>query len=208
MNAQHFLTRSDSVAQAVCGPTAVRSACDRSIADAAEIVSTARDRLLATAAECQRRKTLTNNGKYYGIPKANGEEIVHCISNTDVLNAVVTRNHYGSLVLNAARTLFIDVDGDDVDGDEPGAIHRLAGAFLGSRQTGWQRMFDDLRIVLQHETSEGFRIYRTAAGFRLLATTHEFEPGSSQSNRLMQAVGADAAFVELCRLQNNFRAQS
>ncbi len=203
MNTQRFLTGVDSIAQTLCCQAVARSACDYSNIDATEDVSAARVRLMMVARQSQQRKALSNV-QYYGIRngKALCEEIVLNISSTQISDAVVTRNHYGSLVLNAAHTLFIDVDADD-----PGVAQPLAGAFLSRETKYWQSMFDDLRVVLQSEANEGFRIYRTAAGYRLLATTHEFEPGSSPSNQLMQAVGADAAFVKLCRIQKNFRAR-
>jgi hypothetical protein len=61
--------------------------------------------------------------------------------------------------------------------------------------------------VLAEERETGFRIYRTAAGFRILATTHEFEPSSDSARNLMDSVGADDAFVRLCSEQNTFRAR-
>ena len=202
MNAQQFCPVAEVESPIVGDPTLARAGWNRSSTDAAEALSVARARLTFAAAQCQGRRALSSNGKYYGITKAHQEEIVLNISSTQTSDAVVTRNHYGSLVLNAAHALFIDVDAD-----EPGVVQPLAGAFLRGGPKYWQSMFDDLRVVLQSEANEGFRIYRTAAGFRLLATTHEFEPGSPPSNRLMQAVGADAAFVKLCRIQKNFRAR-
>ena len=201
MNTQQFCPGANMEGRIARDPTVGRTGCDRANTDATEAVSAARARLTMAAMQSQERKAISNV-TYYGIPGPHGEEIVLNISSTQISDAVVTRNHYGSLVLNASHTLFIDVDAD-----EPGVTQPLAGAFLPREPKLWQRMFDDLRVVLQSEANEGFRIYRTAAGFRLLATTHEFEPGSSPSNRLMQAVGADAAFVKLCRIQKNFRAR-
>jgi hypothetical protein len=136
---------------------------------------------------------------YYG-EKGLEEEVfdVACPVNC---GALVTRNHYGCLVLNATNAMFIDVD---MCG-QPAAAKDVDD---GSGLTGlWLQTLDDLRTVLVSVHGVGFRIYRTAAGFRILATGREFQPGSPESNRLMKSVGADAHFVELCRTQQNFRAR-
>ena len=177
-----------------------RTLCDPSD-DTAAALATARDRLTMTAKQCQQRKALSNGGPYYG-EKGQLEELVREIARSDGVDALVTRNNYGCLVLNAARALFIDVDMPEPS-PATGRINEC-----GDRLEGlWRRSFDDLRTVLASEGEEGFRIYRTAAGFRVLATTHEFDPGSPQSYRLMNAVGADADFVRLCGIQNSFRAR-
>ena len=112
----------------------------------------------------------------------------------------MTRNHYGSLVLNAHHALFIDVD-------MPGSSNpsRFGTSPRCAVPLDWQTTFDDLSTVLASERQTGFRIYRTAAGFRVLATTHEFEPGSDSAKELMTSVGADDAFVRLCGTQKTFR---
>ena len=50
-------------------------------------------------------------------------------------------------------------------------------------------------------------MYKTAGGFRLLATDRVYTPGSSESESLMRQVGADPAFIQLCRIQDSFRAR-
>jgi hypothetical protein len=158
--------------------------------DAPAALAAARFRLLLAAERRQRRRELTNE-EYYGDWKRL-EEPIEGIAGNLAFDGVVTRNHYGSLILNAAHALFIDVDMD-----EPNRLPAEA----------WRSTLDDLQIVLANEKGEGFRIYRTAAGFRLLATAHEFDPGSEPSLRLMKSVGADAEFVNLCSLQQSFRAR-
>lgn len=160
-------------------------------------LAAALSRLAASSRRCQRRKG-EFNGPYYGT-SYNPEEI---IASTDVSHAVITRNHYGSLIVNASRALFIDIDVAPI-----GRISRWMNSFRGRYRGRWHKMLEDLRTVLSSERDEGFRIYRTAAGFRVLATTSEFEPGSPRSERLMHAVGADPTFVNLCQLQGSFRAR-
>ena len=101
------------------------------------------------------------------------------------VDALLTRNAYGSVVLNAARAMFIDVDAEGAGAGALNQVRRAASsAGLGS-----------------------VRLYRTAGGFRLLATDRTFTPGSSESESVMRAVGADPQFVQLCRVQDSFRAR-
>jgi hypothetical protein len=164
----------------------------------AEAVVAARARI-STAARESRRRNLSANGVYYGTKtRAQLEETIDELASATI-DAVVTRNHYGCLVLNAARTLFIDVDFVPASPE--------CGGSAEHRQATWETMLADLSLVLADERDLGFRVYRTKAGFRLLATNREFEPHSPRVKQLMNAVSADEDFVQLCRLQRNFRAR-
>ena len=139
------------------------------------------------------------------------EQIIEEIPGRDgQLAALLTRNTYGSVVLNAARAMFIDVDAAAATGDGGGG----GGGFLkslfgggggGSKPSNAQ--LDRLRDVLRSSGGGSFRVYRTAAGYRLLATDRVYTPGSSDSEALMRQVGADPAFIQLCRIQDSFRAR-
>ena len=159
----------------------------------------ARARISMAARESRRRK-LSAAGTYYGTTAtAQLEETLDEFA-SESIDATVTRNHYGCLVLNAARTLFIDVDFVPANSEcrKTGSADR--------RHATWETMLDDLCLVLAGERDLGFRVYRTRAGFRLLATNREFEPHSPRAKELMKAVSADEDFMQLCRLQRNFRA--
>jgi hypothetical protein len=196
MTLQHSLPWTDGDNQRMIRIEVPRAGRKRSNSDGIATVAAARARLAAAAERPEKRD---EREPYYGA-LGRPEETIDDILEPCDLRAKVTRNHYGCLVLNATRALFIDVDMLPPS-QEVVREHRRHGE-------GPQRqMLNDLRLVLRSESEYGFRIYRTAAGFRVLATTCEFEPGSEQSNRLMHAVGADTVFVELCRLQQNFRAR-
>jgi hypothetical protein len=162
-------------------------------ANADSALDAARKRLAYNAENYRRCRPLTS-GEYYG-----GGRKEEAVPSCSKLAGMVTRNHYGCLVLNAAHALFIDVDVLAPD--------QLAVDAIGSYDPTWQGMFDDLRTVLAAEAGESFRIYRTAAGFRVLATAKEYDPESTHSAELMRAAGADSDFVDLCRIQNSFRAR-
>lgn len=169
-------------------------------ADPDAALADARARLNTIARRCQNDKDAQLGRRLYYGQKTQLEETIHDLALNPIFDAVVTRNHYGCLVLNAAHALFIDVD--------MLASPRISTDYETTcRQEESLQVFDDLRTVLASECIEGFRIYRTAAGYRILATSREFTPGSFQSQRLMASVGADDAFMKLCLTQNSFRAR-
>jgi hypothetical protein len=127
------------------------------------------------------------------------EEIVETIGARGDGAAIVTRNRYGSLVLNTARLLFLDVD-------LPPAKGGLARLF-GRGQPPEAQALEKLREGLRANSDATFRLYRTAAGLRALAVDREFTPEDAATERLMAATGTDVAFMRLCRVQKSFRAR-
>jgi hypothetical protein len=123
--------------------------------------------------------------------------------------AIVTRNRYGCLVLNTARVLFADVDLE-----RPPPVRGWIARLFGAKRLPAAPVPDEAETLARIRTGlakagdgSSFRIYRTAGGFRVLATDPPFEPGSDASERIMQAIGTDLAFVRLCRSQQSFRAR-
>ena len=117
-------------------------------------------------------------------------------------DAFVTRTHYGSEILNAARVLFVDVDVP-----WPTVKQRIARFFGSSAPMPEATTLSRIRAALAPESGGSFRIYRTAAGFRVLATDPLFTPGAPETERLMGGLGADPAYMHLCRVQDCFRAR-
>lgn len=116
--------------------------------------------------------------------------------------AFVSRNHYGCLVLNTAKALFIDVDvpPDTLTG-------RVWSMLRGSSSSQEAKWLEAIRAALAAYPGEGFRIYRTAAGYRVLGISRGYEPTVDGTQVLMRAVGTDRAFLALCRAQKCFRAR-
>jgi hypothetical protein len=181
--------------------TAARVYRDYSMIGTAALAA-ARARLANSHTRYQREKAPRNDIYYPTRRDSAGEQSITDINLAESLDAVVTRNHYGSIVLNAHHALFIDVDMPDAS-DPPHPGNSWNGPINGL----WKLTFEDLCTVLESERGTGFRIYRTAAGFRVLAVTHEFYPGSDAATDLMASVGADDAFVRLCGTQKTFRAR-
>jgi hypothetical protein len=134
------------------------------------------------------------------------EQIIEEIAGPDGQpDALLTRNSYGSLVLNAAKSMFVDVDAAPAASGGAGfSLKSLFGGGGGAKASDAQ--LETLRGVLR-SAGGSFRVYRTAAGYRLLATDRVYTPGSSESESVMRQAGADPAFIQLCRIQDSFRAR-
>ena len=120
--------------------------------------------------------------------------------------AVITRNSYGCLVLNTARVMFVDVDLPEPK--KPGLFQKLFGkpsaeppplteAGALAKVENWTR----------NNPEWGWRIYRTRAGLRLLATHALFDPEAAASDRIFDALAADPLYCQLCKTQKCFRAR-
>jgi hypothetical protein len=106
--------------------------------------------------------------------------------------------------------MFVDVDAAAAAAASGGGASG-GGGFLKSLFGGGSKpsdaQLDGLRGVLRSSGAGSFRVYRTAGGYRLLATDRLYTPGSNESESLMRQVGADPAFIQLCRIQDSFRAR-
>jgi hypothetical protein len=64
-----------------------------------------------------------------------------------------------------------------------------------------------LRAALRSHGRATFRIYRTAAGLRVIAVDREYDPAGRDAQELMKQTGTDVAFMRLCLAQRSFRAR-
>jgi hypothetical protein len=147
------------------------------------------------------------------------EEIVQEIRQGDELVGAITRNSYGSLVLNTRRVMFADVDLYPANGPRLGTFGLSVGDNLRElwdllrgrpssvRLARESRILDQMARVVQTWPQLGRRVYRTAAGFRLLATSVTFDPVAAETQRLLTALGSDPLYRRLCQGQECFRAR-
>lgn len=134
------------------------------------------------------------------------EQIINEIKNdSGETYAMVTRNRYGSLVLNTSDMMFIDVD---VEPDKPAGLLDAIKGLFGSKP------LDNFARTLEHITSTArslpqytFRIYRTFAGFRCVVINKRIGPASTESQDLFAAFRSDPLYVRLCKNQESFRAR-
>ena len=132
------------------------------------------------------------------------EEILQTIEGDqlDTPVGIITRNRYGAEVMNTAKLLFLDID---LKPPTLGfKLKRLIGRASGSAD---DHALDELRSALAAYGRASFRIYRTAAGFRVIALDRSFDPTGSETHQLMQATKTDPAYQRLCIAQKCFRAR-
>ncbi len=130
------------------------------------------------------------------------------------VTAVITRNAYGCQVLNTAQILFVDVDLPEPE-KSTGLGKLLKGLFGGAKPSPPAAGPDPAQIGLLAKAGKlaarqpgwGWRVYRTRAGFRLLATHQLFDPANTASDPLFDELGADPLYQKLCKAQKCFRAR-
>lgn len=199
MNIPRYWTKATGETTRPDGSPLKLTAWGWSATDLADARRNAEDRLSRMLARVEAGDALPDRYPY-GV-RALREEIVGEIARgEDAPAVIVTRNSYGSLVINAPDVMFVDVDRP-----QPATKGLLGSLFTGKSgaDDAWQTIARKLTPV----TGSSFRIYATAGGYRLIATERTFVPGSSEAERIMEAVGADPAYVQLCRAQKSFRAR-
>jgi hypothetical protein len=125
----------------------------------------------------------------------------------------VTRNRYGAEVLNTDRILIADVDLPEMHKATAGGLLRR----LFRRRTAetgppaeppsvverlvtigtWARTNPELGVI----------VYRTASGLRVFVTGIEEPTSSARASQILEDLGADPIYRELCRAHGTFRAR-
>lgn len=153
-------------------------------------------------------------GTYGYADRALREEIVDEIYDAGNLAAVITRNSYGSLVLNTSRVMFIDIDypSRGPASDSLGRAirllwNRLTGRPAAPHSDRDQQILSRIADVTGQHRPLGVRVYRTAGGYRVLVTSDTFDPASDVSRQLLTDFGSDALYQRLCSAQQCFRAR-
>jgi len=158
------------------------------------------------------------NKRYYA-DRPMREPIMREIAATDgSMSAMITRNSYGCLVLNTASMLFVDVDfGPKLN---PFELLRGEGGFF-ARLFGRSKPVPVVEPLENPETGIikkaaqwaaehpgwGWRIYRTKAGLRLVATHATVDPESGEVEAVFDAHETDPLYRILCKNQRCFRAR-
>ncbi|MCC7407317.1 MAG: hypothetical protein IT442_04550 [Phycisphaeraceae bacterium] len=177
--------------------------------DRADAQRVAEERLARLADRVRGRAELQHGYDYGQRPMR--EEIIQELptltSRGGRASAVVTRNSYGSLILNTSDLLFIDVDAPP---PPSGLFAKLFGAARRAqllRQSTLDNILASLKTTPAGGSGADYRVYETAAGFRVMGVGRAYDPCADQTHALMQSLGADPAFVRLCRAQKCFRAR-
>ncbi len=79
----------------------------------------------------------------------------------------------------------------------------LVAASGGAQRTAYKRLVD---FIATHP-AWNIRLYRTPAGYRVLATHSPFAPRAEEVQQFFAAVATDPAYTRMCTNQNCFRAR-
>ena len=134
---------------------------------------------------------------------------------TDTPNAVITRNSYGSLVMNARDLMFVDIDRENVQHVGAIAQNLMSSVFSlfskpAAQPTPAPQPVDSVVDGIQKVAARNglaVRVYKTAAGYRAMVVNAGFDPGSTRSEEVLKEFGADPLYVRLCKMQQSFRAR-
>ncbi|HYL74652.1 MAG TPA: hypothetical protein VEU96_10630 [Bryobacteraceae bacterium] len=141
-------------------------------------------------------------------------------------SAVITRNVYGALVMNAGDLMFVDIDregsappapGQDIVQDVAQELMSGLSSLFGQPKPATPPMpvqhpaaadpvVAEIQRVAQRNNLS-LRIYKTAAGYRALIFNMRFDPASAQAESLLREFGSDALYMRLCKMQESFRAR-
>jgi len=122
--------------------------------------------------------------------------------------AAITRNSHGCLVLNTARAMFVDVDLPEPKSSSGGLFGKLFGKKTTTLPNDAQtRALAQAETWAQKNPGWGWRVYRTRAGLRLLATHGLFDPDAASTETAFEALTADPLYRRLCQSQKCFRAR-
>ncbi len=172
--------------------------------------------------EAIRRRWDDEDGKYAGGYKGDyytvdfiREHRLEEISQDSEEIAVITRNSYGSKIINCPEVMFVDIDTEEEDywGPNSGCL----SLFLGSspKEPAPRPEFSPAKIdalarvkgYVDSNPGTGFRIYETTLGLRLIATHQLYDPAADATMELLKALDCDELYMRLCSVQKCFRAR-
>ena len=124
------------------------------------------------------------------------------------MTAAIARNSYGCLVLNTAQIMFVDVDAP-----EPKSSGGFFAGLFGKKKPApvenplQAELLAKAQQIVQRTPDWGWRVYKTRAGFRLMATHKLFDPAAGEWETVFEELGADPLYWQLCKSQKCYRAR-
>ena len=146
---------------------------------------------------------------YYGHAHPLREEIIDSFTDGDQKIAIISRNHYGCLVLNTADVFFADVD-KPAGADQRNPIASLLNVFgvaTPAPPSFEQKLIENIKHHCLRDAFLGLRLYRTTNGYRIIVTNRTVPAHAQESRNLLNSLGADGLYVSLCRSQDCYRAR-
>ena len=159
----------------------------------------ARKRLAALVARIEAGEDLPR-GYLYGNRPLREERLREIATGNGA--AVITRNAYGSQILNTEDALFLDIDFPATTFAE--RLRRLFGKKRPSREA---EVLSQVRELLLGVSGASFRVYRTAAGIRVLGTDRTYPQSCRTAAQLLAHPLVDPAYAKLCEVKKSYRAR-
>lgn len=158
-------------------------------------------------------KTLRHEYEYLDRPMR--EEIIDRVHQNGSEIAILTRNRYGALVLNSADVCFVDIDFAEPKRQPVGFWEGLAQMFAKKKPQPAQDPYANAetaaieRVKTWARSNDGrsYRLYRTAAGLRMMMTDKIYDPVAPETDRLFEQLGSDPCYRRLTKRQECFRAR-
>lgn len=119
--------------------------------------------------------------------------------------ATITRNIYGSMVLNCRDLMFIDVDCR-----EPSALLRLVRAMFrmsGPTRHSEAAALENIRLWSKVYPQAALNVYRTAAGLRVAIVDRAIRANDPDVHGILKEMDSDPRYRLLCNAQQCFRAR-
>jgi hypothetical protein len=158
------------------------------------------------------------------------EEVLDELRHRDEVIGLITRNSYGSRVLNTAKAMFIDIDmegGRNIMTGERASTHPWFSAgeknppksflekvqrfFRSDSEERREEAFEAALKQIEREVARhsrlAMRVYRTFGGYRCLVTDRTFKPSDSRSKALLESFKSDPLYIKLCTVQECYRAR-
>jgi hypothetical protein len=210
MNFPQYWARADGEARGRDGKPVVVTVWRWSDASQAEADALAREAAQALAERAAREGRWPEHYHYADRPLR--EEVLQEFTDEQGERmAVISRTAYGSLVLNAARVMFVDVD------LPPPPRAGCLGVVVAKRKAAeqaatWRADHEKAELTrlgewMMRNPGWGVRIYRTFAGLRYMVTHALMEPDTDESRFALTELNADPLFIKLCHVQQCFRAR-
>lgn len=137
----------------------------------------------------------------------------------EIPGAIVSRNSYGCFVLNTSQAMFIDIDFEGTRNPQTGETQTIehrhpdidsTPGFFSTKSKDQLRQDFLLQKIEEWTATKpnwGWRVYRTAAGLRLLATHDVFNAEAPETYPVFSELYADPLYTKLCKVQKCFRAR-
>lgn len=152
----------------------------------------------------------TGRSEYYLSQPPREEYLGEVPAHDGGLAGVLTRNAYGSVVLNTSAMMFVDVDRQPAKPQLPkGIVGTILAKLFGQppQPPPEPDELDRIRNWSAAHQQYGVRLYETRAGYRVAIVNRAIGPESPEAAEILEQLGSDPLYRRLCKSQECFRAR-